>query len=341
MDFSSVPARILGNVFFVMHTIRDSLIQKHGGADLRTLTMPENDVSVSIPSPSGNQSDIQETAVEAFEFLSKRKVVKNFRFISPSGRNYRPTNSRGEPVGLIYDLSSFSLSELPVVSNVDIPNIRLFQKLFESIEREWERRNKKAGKPVGTTPSFTLANQPVKTTRKKRIPSSKILFPKGTKWDQLTFLFVSEDTVTISGAGETFSKAFYDMGFRDNRKTDNYPCEAWTMLRIFGLSNGEIFWTDYVNAKTNCKTELKKRVSQLRRKLKEKFNILGDPFKPARKNKVYRTKFRVLVSSDELKEDEPQDKDGDSYKEMAGRYENLPGVKKAKYFDDNPSPEDD
>ncbi|MFA7327879.1 MAG: hypothetical protein WC081_00005 [Candidatus Ratteibacteria bacterium] len=319
----------------MMNNIRDYLIQKHGGVDLRTITVSENAVAVSVPSPPGEQLNIRKGMVEALAFLGKYKVVENSQWTDPAGLHWRPTTSSGASIAYMGNFGNFSLVETPVTFTLDIPNIKLFQELFDSIEREWEQRNKKIGKPVGTTPSFNLANQPAKTTRKKKIPSSKILFPKGTRWDQLTFLFVSEDTVTISGAGESFSKTFADIGFRNYRMNDNYPCDAWHMLMLFGKHKGEISWKGYVNAQTNSKTELKKQVSQIRRRLEENFNIAGDPFEPSRKNKSYKTKFRVLISSDGLNENEPQDKDSDSYKEMSNRYENSPAVKKAKRYEAN------
>lgn len=96
-----------------------------------------------------------------------------------------------------------------------------------------------------------------------------------------------------------------------------------------------------MNVQTNRKTELKKQVSQLRRKLKENFDIAGDPFEPSRKNKSYRTKFRVLISGDELNENTPQDEDDNLFEKAANRYEDLPAVKKARRAETNQSSEND
>jgi len=112
------------------------------------------------------------------------------------------------------------------------------------------------------------------------------------------------------------------MGFEDARKRK--PNKQWELLRLLALRNGDLAWSDSPQSKggnirrtaqdfgyemdddatesaqnrgfgiIKVEDKNKKRKQILSKSLKAAFQIDGDPFYPYKKEKGYKTKFRLI-----------------------------------------------
>jgi hypothetical protein len=113
----------------------------------------------------------------------------------------------------------------------------------------------------------------------------------GAKWKELLISFVNEETVKIAVRGNVEHRTFREMGFMDARKKEETPDRLWSVLLWMAKHHGDIDWTDS-SAKLHDPKLMKKRISEIRKKLKAVFpGIPGDPFHPYEKVKRYQTRF--------------------------------------------------
>ena len=116
-------------------------------------------------------------------------------------------------------------------------------------------------------------------------------FPSDTKWEDMTWTFLSNEMVRIEAKGITKKYLFSDLGFKDERKGDT-PDTRWSILQRFAEHNGEIDWDTKIDKKQ--KNRISAAVKDIRKRLKDFFNINDDPFHPYRLTKSYKTKFTII-----------------------------------------------
>lgn len=89
------------------------------------------------------------------------------------------------------------------------------------------------------------------------------------QWSEITIIFISDETVTISARGERMIANYAELGFK--KATDGGPTLAWESL-LTRFANTK-------QAKTHKHdTNLKSRVKEIRKGLKQFFGIDSDPF---------------------------------------------------------------
>ena len=115
-------------------------------------------------------------------------------------------------------------------------------------------------------------------------------FPIGTKWEDMTWTFLSNELVRVEAKGISKKYQYSDLGFTDRRKGDS-PDTRWAILSKLAKNNGEITWKTNINSKE--KNMMSAAVRDIRKRLKDFFNIDDDPFHPYRKTKSYKTKFTI------------------------------------------------
>lgn len=119
-------------------------------------------------------------------------------------------------------------------------------------------------------------------------------FPKGTQWKDISLVFLSKETVRITGPG--FSKRFMysELGFVDRRRGET-PDSRWDTLRYLAKKGGILSWeTAAASKQKNC---IQAAISEIRRRLKQVTGLDEDPFEDYRTCKAYRTKFSIRDNS--------------------------------------------
>jgi len=120
-------------------------------------------------------------------------------------------------------------------------------------------------------------------------------FPSDTEWKNMTWTFLSNELVRVEANGVTKKYRYSDLGFTDNRKGDATDTR-WAILSEFAKNNGEITW------KTNIKSKEKNRMTaairDIRKRLKDFFNIDDNPIHHYRKTRSYKTKFTIKDKRD-------------------------------------------
>lgn len=114
--------------------------------------------------------------------------------------------------------------------------------------------------------------------------------PSGIKWSDITIRFLSEESVQIIARNVMEVRNCAEMGLMDNR-TKNHN-KLWHVLLLFGKLRGEISWK-MMGLPPGIQRNLKTHIKRLRKHLKQFFGIEDDPFMPYRREKAYKTKFRV------------------------------------------------
>ncbi|MFO8083100.1 MAG: hypothetical protein R6U27_02120 [Desulfobacterales bacterium] len=59
-------------------------------------------------------------------------------------------------------------------------------------------------------------------------------------WEDIFIVFSNKEYVQIKSGGETFTRAFHEIGFSDLRKDKN-PIKAWKLLLCFSVSKGTLY----------------------------------------------------------------------------------------------------
>jgi hypothetical protein len=89
-----------------------------------------------------------------------------------------------------------------------------------------------------------------------------------------------------------FSSAysFAELGFKDGRSAAR-PDRMWGTLRLFAQHQGKLSWEDPLPQ--HQQDRLKTNVKELRRQLRDIFDIADDPFYEYRREKAYRLKLTL------------------------------------------------
>jgi len=132
-------------------------------------------------------------------------------------------------------------------------------------------------------------------------------FPPDTKWEDMTFTFLSNEMVRVEAKGVTKKYLFSDLGFTDRRKGDT-PDTRWATLSEFAKNNGEIGWSKETKINELTRKTLKAAVRDIRKKLRAFFNIGDDPFHFYRKTNSYKTKFTIKDNryTDDIDHSDPE-----------------------------------
>jgi hypothetical protein len=129
------------------------------------------------------------------------------------------------------------------------------------------------------------------------------------RWAEVSFDFISQDSVKISARGISKVFGFAEMGFADGRKVKtpngqrefadgrrvNTPDGQWKLLQYIARHGGELKWSDKVDARV--RGGAKAKIKTIRVRLKAVLHIDDDPFVPYRKVKAYKPKFTIVDSS--------------------------------------------
>jgi len=117
-------------------------------------------------------------------------------------------------------------------------------------------------------------------------------FPPDTKWEDMTWVYLSNEMVRIDAKNVSKKYTCFHLGFTDKRKGDT-PDTRWAILINFAENNGEIGWSNETKINEKARQTLIAAVRDIRKKLKKFFNINDDPFYPYRSTHSYKTKFTI------------------------------------------------
>lgn len=111
------------------------------------------------------------------------------------------------------------------------------------------------------------------------------------RWEEVTIVFVSDDSVRVSARDVRETYLFSEMGFKDRRKGDR-PDSRWAFLRELAAHEGRIDWqTKSLSSEQRNRAE--KAISTVRKRLKTLMGIEEDPFHLYRSRKAYETRFTL------------------------------------------------
>jgi len=136
---------------------------------------------------------------------------------------------------------------------------------------------------------FASAVEKLTVPQEKNL-SSNASSPLDTKWEDMTWTFLTNELVKVEAKGVTKKYLYSELGFTDRRKGDS-PDTRWAILSELAKNNGEITWKTNINSKE--KNMMSAAVRDIRKRLKDFFNIDDDPFHSYRKTKSYKTKFTI------------------------------------------------
>lgn len=118
--------------------------------------------------------------------------------------------------------------------------------------------------------------------------------PHGATWDDVR-LVVTDLDVAVTVRGRSAKYSFAEAGFEEERK-GGVPDLLWRLLRVFALRGGVVPF-DAEELSQRELVNLKRQVSELRRRLRALLQLEDDPFRPTRTSRRYETRF--TISTDE------------------------------------------
>ena len=140
----------------------------------------------------------------------------------------------------------------------------------------------------------SAAEPPSPRDKNAERPIAQFLSPPGLRWEEVTITFISDDSIKVEARGHTEKYTFAEIGFKDRRKGD-LPDTRWGTLKTIAEHEGEVPWK--ANLTQEQRHQLKKIVSDLRKRLKALMQIDDDPFEPYRTANAYKTKFKLIAPS--------------------------------------------
>lgn len=131
----------------------------------------------------------------------------------------------------------------------------------------------------------------------------------GLEWREVSMMFIEPERVRITARGVVKTCTYEAMGFKNRVKRDGSPNKCWETLRILAIvSTTTRTFSDLLPNNT----DLRKRISRLRKALKKFFGIMGDPipkgYEPAfnltaEEHVIQNTRERLFANDDEDEED--------------------------------------
>ena len=110
--------------------------------------------------------------------------------------------------------------------------------------------------------------------------------PNGTRWENIVFKFLNDDTVQFLVQGKKETVHYRDMGLEGK---GGKPSVLWAFLRVLAKCSGEIATGD-----PEENTKYKKQKQGLSEALQSYFSLDFDPFHPYATAKAYKTKFVIV-----------------------------------------------
>lgn len=120
----------------------------------------------------------------------------------------------------------------------------------------------------------------------KRFPT-----PTGFNWEKIVIQIKSHDSAQIKAGDITQRVLAADMGFRDKRRGDMLN-KQWDLLRLLAERNGYLSWKS-----TGARHELKKRIYELNKTLKNYFGLSDKPISWSRRDRAYICRFTIMDQS--------------------------------------------
>lgn len=114
----------------------------------------------------------------------------------------------------------------------------------------------------------------------------RIALPPDARWEELTFVLVSDEVLNISFRGQTHRVEPDRLGMKDARS--GKATDAWGFLRVLARTGGTLGPLN-----RELVEEHKKHKQTLTRKLVEAFGISAEPVLWDRKTRVYQTAFVI------------------------------------------------
>lgn len=168
---------------------------------------------------------------------------------------------------------------------------------------QWAYRSLEAS---GSLPVLHLSGAPDFSRSEAKRPIARFPTVEGLRWDEVTMVFVSNDSVRVSARDVTKTYTFAEAGFKDGRKGDR-PDTRWAFLQRLAKHGGNLDWN--ANWDRKVRGRLKAAISNLRKRLQDLMGIEDDPFHRCREMKAYRTKFQLRNKAYSTPEAEPEDEE--------------------------------
>ncbi len=115
--------------------------------------------------------------------------------------------------------------------------------------------------------------------------------PDGATWEDIQIELVSRESLTVRVGRVTKQYHGFDMGFRDNRKTDRFT-KQWELLEGFAQNHGTLNWQS-----VGSRGGVQKQVESLNKLLRTFFRLPDNPIAPYRRKIGWVAKFQVFDSS--------------------------------------------
>ena len=119
------------------------------------------------------------------------------------------------------------------------------------------------------------------------------------KWEEITITVTSDNVVRIGARGQSKKHTGEELGFADGRVGDKLTM-VWGQLLVLARFNGELTNKDMAQYGIKESEQFKQRISALRKRLREWFDIDNDPFyrykegNEVKTRNSYKTKFKLV-----------------------------------------------
>jgi len=126
--------------------------------------------------------------------------------------------------------------------------------------------------------------------------STRFPTPSGTKWEEVTITFISNESIRIKAREVSKKFHFSEIGFGDRRSADK-PNMIWKYFHALAQLSGELAWDDPLDLGGRPvdidRDVAQKRISVLRKTLQTIVGIKDDPIYTYRKKGLYKTRFSL------------------------------------------------
>lgn len=112
--------------------------------------------------------------------------------------------------------------------------------------------------------------------------------PPGTKWEDISIIFIDGETVKITVGSICKTKTYSQMGFMNTK--NGKPNKQWNDLEDIAGCYGMLSWD---TPSKDLPYKRKKRKQLIADTLKSFFNLPDDPFYPYMKGSGWKTRFNI------------------------------------------------
>jgi hypothetical protein len=122
------------------------------------------------------------------------------------------------------------------------------------------------------------------------LSNSKLSFPEGTKWSEISMRFLDAHNVQVTFRDQSQRFHFTQMNMADGR-SNTKPIQQWYLLESFAREKGVITWES-----NSALLRWKKHKQGLCKTLRELFDVVGEPIVYMDDEKGWKTVFKVHES---------------------------------------------